>query len=129
MGLKKSWRPVNWRQIRVLGDTALQIFGTKKKELAPVLLESFNWTLEKAIEAPSWKDAVMSVIPKEWKIGNTVSHIALCQSWKETINYSHPWYQKTRTLPAWPDTWRLKTRLVLWNDNKHRRPQDAPFIL
>lgn len=38
-----------------------------QKELIAILVRTFNWVLKNAITPPSWKDAVISIIPKEGK--------------------------------------------------------------
>lgn len=38
-----------------------------KKELTPLLISSFNWTLKEAQLSPSWNNALISLIPKDGK--------------------------------------------------------------
>lgn len=40
-------------------------YKTFRQEIKPLLLSSFNWTLENATIPPSWRQALISAIPKE----------------------------------------------------------------
>ncbi len=40
---------------------------TFMEESNPIVLNSFNWTLENRSSPPSWNEAVLSLIPKEGK--------------------------------------------------------------
>lgn len=42
-----------------------EFYRTFRQEVSSLLLESFNWTLQHAKIPPSWREAVISVIPKE----------------------------------------------------------------
>ncbi len=41
--------------------------GLLKEDLAPVLMQSLNWALRYTKLRPSWKETLISVIPKEGK--------------------------------------------------------------
>ena len=42
-------------------------YKSLKTQLSPLLLNAFNWTIQKGEIPPSWREAIISVIPKEDK--------------------------------------------------------------
>lgn len=42
-------------------------YKTMQDQLMPTLLKTFNWILENKNTPPSWREALISVIPKEGK--------------------------------------------------------------
>lgn len=42
-------------------------YRTMQDQLVPTLMKTFNWTLDKKIIPPSWREALISIIPKENK--------------------------------------------------------------
>lgn len=42
-------------------------YKSLKPQLSPLLLKTFNWILQKGEIPPSWREAIISVIPKEDK--------------------------------------------------------------
>ncbi len=49
------------------GFTGKYIYRAFQKETKPILVCFFNWVLRNATAPPSWKEAVISIIPKEGK--------------------------------------------------------------